>query len=173
MAVDNTPPKLKLIVTIGVICAVTLVALDFVFRSYLGFMNGIAQQEKLAPTKEREAQTAAEQAAFSKAKMPIDQAMKQVGAGTRAPEITPQPSDDTGALTGWMKLPKALPQAQMIGGGAAAPAVAPTGDAGVTTATGDAGVTTATGDAGAAAIPASAGDAGAPKPAPAPGHEHH
>lgn len=169
MAVDNTPPKVKLLFTIGIIVAVTLVGLDFVFQSYLGYMNSIAQQEKLAPTKDREAQAAAEQAAFAKAKMPLDQAMKQVGAGTRAAEITPQPSEDTGALTGWMKLPKALPQAQMIGGGAA-PAVA-TGDAGVTTATGDAGVT-ATGDAG-AAIPTATGDAGAPHAAPAPGHDHH
>jgi hypothetical protein len=176
MAIDNTPPKLKLIVTIGVIVVVTLVGLNFVFQSYMGYMTDMAYREKLAPTKEKEAQLAAEQAAFSNAKLPIDQAMKQVAAGMRAPEITPQQSDDTGALTGWMKNPRPLPQANMIGGsGAAMPTAVATGDAGAVPSAGDAGAampTAAAGDAG-ASMAAPAGDAGAAKSAPAPGHDHH
>lgn len=174
MAVDNTPPKLKLIVTIGIIVVVTLIGLNFVFQSYMGYMTDMAYREKLAPTKDKEALRAAEQAAFAKAKMPVDEAMKQVAAGTRAAEIAPQQSDDTGAMTGWMKLPKPLPQVDMIKD-KAVPVVA--GDAGVATATGDAGAASVAADAGAAApVPASVNanaDAGAGKPAPAPGHDHH
>jgi hypothetical protein len=175
MAVDKSPPNLKLIATIGVIVLVTLVGLNFVFQSYMGYMTDMAYREKLAPTKEKEAQLAAEQVAFSKAKLPIDQAMKQVAAGTRAPEIAPQQSDDTGPLTGWMKNPKPLPQANMVGGAAPATSAVAVGDAGVAMSAGDAGAaipTAASGDAG-ASVAASTPDAGAAKPAPAPGHDHH
>ncbi|CAN5891873.1 hypothetical protein BH11MYX4_BH11MYX4_16890 [soil metagenome] len=34
MAIDNTPPRLRLIMTISVIVVITLVGLDFVFKSY-------------------------------------------------------------------------------------------------------------------------------------------
>lgn len=176
MAIDNTPPKLKLIATVGIIVVVTLVGLNFVFQSYMAYMNDMAMREKLAPPKDREAQAAAEQAAFAKAKMPVEQAMKQVAAGTRDPSIQPQPSDDTGALTGWSKLPKPLPQAQMVGVGATNTAPAPV--------SADGGAAPLGAADGGAAMPMAAGDAGAPKAAtdagahiaPAPGmtpQEHH
>lgn len=181
MAIDNTPPKLKLIITIGVIVVVTLVGLNFVFTSYMAYMSDMAYREKLdraskAPS-DLQAQHDAEKNAFAKAKMPLDQAMKQVAAGSRDPSITPQASEDTGALTGWTKLPRPLPNAQMIGAGAANLTPVPVGDAGAAPmATGDAGVAplAAGADAGAALVapvppvPHAAADAGA-----ASGHPHH
>ncbi len=177
MAIDNTPPKLKLIATIGVIVVVTLVGLNFVFESYMAYMADMAAREKLAKPVEREAQAAAEQAAFGKAKMPIDQAMKQVAAGQRDPSITPQQSDDTGAMTGWSKLPKPLPNAQMIGAGAANPTPVPVlADAGAAAMAGDAGAAMPLATDAGAAMPL-ATDAGAKgHVAPAPGQsprDHH
>ena len=66
MAIDNTPPRLRLIGTIAVIVVITLVSLDFVFKSYYAFMTDEAQREKLAPTTDKTEQRAAEAAALSR-----------------------------------------------------------------------------------------------------------
>jgi hypothetical protein len=167
MATDNTPPRIKLIATIALIVVITLVSLEFVFKSYYGFMTDEAQREKLAPTTAKAEQQIAEQASFAGAKMPIDEAMAQL-KGSRAAIIQPTASDDLAALTGWSKLPKALPA------GTPTAAVAP--GAGAAPAAGDAGATgaapLATGDSGAPGAPLTTGDAGAapglaPAPAPA------
>jgi hypothetical protein len=153
MATDNTPPRIKLIATIALIVVITLVSLEFVFKSYYGFMTDEAQREKLAPTTAKDEQQVAEQASFAGGKMPIDQAMAQLKA-SRAAIIEPTASDDLAALTGWSKLPKALPA------GTPTPAVAPATNAGDAGAPGAPGAPLAAGDAGAA--PLTAGDSGAP-----------
>jgi hypothetical protein len=109
MATDNTPPRLRLIGTIAVIVVITLVSLDFVFKSYYAYMTDEAQREKLAPTTEKYADRAAEAAALTGARLPIDQAMAQIAKGTRGDLVEPKPSEDMGAMTGWSKLPKQLP----------------------------------------------------------------
>jgi hypothetical protein len=145
MAIDNTPPRLKLIVTIAVITVITLVSLDFVFRSYYATMTEEAAREKTAPTTDKDEQRKAEMASLTGAQ--LDQAKVTLAKGGRPEAITPQPSEDTGAMTGWSKLPKPLP--------APTPAAAPAAvvpDAGATP--------TAAGDAGAV----HAADAGATRP---------
>jgi len=160
MAIDNTPPRLKLIVTIAVITVITLVGIDFVLKSYYAMMTDTATREKLAPTRDRDEQHKAEQMALVNAALPIDQAMAQFAKGTRPEAITPQQSEDRGPMTGWSKLPKPAP-AQHVHLDPGAPATvadagaAVTGDAGVAPLAGDAGVHAA-GDAGVRA----AGDAG-------------
>ena len=151
MATDNTPPRLKLIVTIGVITVITLVGINFATQSYYAMMTDQAQREKLAPTRDRDERAKAEAAALTNGAMPISQAMAQVAKGTRPELIAPQQSDDVGAVTGWSKLPKPAPVPH--------PHVEPQveADAGATV-TGDAGATPLAGDAGA---PAPAADAGA------------
>ena len=54
MAIDNTPPRLRLIVTIAIIVVITLVGLDFVFKSYYAYMSDQAVREKMAPTLDRD-----------------------------------------------------------------------------------------------------------------------
>jgi hypothetical protein len=110
MATDNTPPRLRLIGTIAVILIITLVGLDFVFKSYYAYMTDEAHYEKMAPTTAREAQLATEKAAFAAARMPMDQAVASLKA-SRSELIEPKPSDDVGAMTGWSKLPKPAPLA--------------------------------------------------------------
>ena len=144
MAIDNTPPRLKLIVTIAVLTIVTLVSLDFVFKSYYAYMSDEAYREKLAPPTELNDQRKAEAAALTAAK--IDQAAAQLGKGARADLITPTQSDDLGPMTGWSKLPKPTPQPR-------AKATLPADLAG------DAGATLGTGDAGASATNAANKDA--------------
>ena len=111
MAIDNTPPRLRLIVTIATIVVITLVSLDFVFKSYFAFMTDEAKHEKIAPKKDLLAQLAVEQGAFAGAKVPIDQAMSQVAKGTRPELITPTQSEDMAPMTGWSKMPKQPPMA--------------------------------------------------------------
>ena len=176
MATDNTPPRLRLIVTIAIIVVITLVGLDFVFKSYYAYMSDEAAREKMAPTRERDESRAAEQTSLTSGKVPIEQAMAQVAKGARDSFIEPRQSDDVAPMSGWSKMPKATPQAAAPG----APPVA-AGDAGTATGTGDAGPGAAdgggpaAGDAGAHAeggAPHAEAGAPAPKPAPTPAPHH-
>jgi len=173
MAIDNTPPRLRLIGTIAVIVVITLVSLDFVFKSYYAYMTDEAQREKLAPTTDKTDQRAAEAASLAGAKLPIDQAMAQIGKGTRGDFVEPKPSDDMGAMTGWSKLPKQLPLPPSGGPGVPGGMMVHgpgtdamnAGDAGATI--GDAGPatpTTVASDGGAPAL--GAGDGGVMHPMP-------
>jgi hypothetical protein len=130
MAIDNTPPRLRLIVTIATIVVITLVSLDFVFKSYFAFMSDEAKHEKIAPKKDLLAQLAVEQGAFAGAKVPIDQAMSQVAKGTRPEVIEPKQSDDMAPMTGWSKMPKQPPVAVPHTDDARPTAVHPEADAG-------------------------------------------
>lgn len=169
MATDNTPPRLKLIVTIAVITVITLIGIDFVLKSYYAMMTDEATREKLAPTRDRDEQHKAEQAALTNAAIPVEKAMADIGKGERPAVIAPQQSDDLGPMTGWSKLPKPAPTAHPHAAEAPAPAA---GDAGA--AAGDAGAVPLAGDAGAPHAPTH-GDAGAHHPAPAAdaGAHHH
>lgn len=181
MATDNTPPRLKLIVTIAVITVITLIGINFVLESYYAMMTDTAAREKLAPTRDRDEQHKAEIAALTNAALPIDQAIAQLGKGTRPEAITPQASEDLGPMTGWTKLPKpaptAHPAAQALetapvsdggapladGGAPLAAGAHPVGDAGAHP-VGDAGAHPV-GDAGARrAPPAADGGVKAPRP---------
>jgi hypothetical protein len=129
MAIDNTPPRLKLIVTIAVITVITLVAIDFATKSYYAMMTDEAKHEKIAPTRDRDEQMKSEQTALTGAAMPVDQAMGQVAKGMRPEAISPQASEDVGPVTGWSKLPHPAPTVQhAVAGGADVPMI---GDGGV------------------------------------------
>ena len=162
MAIDNTPPRLKLIITIAVITVITLVAIDFATKSYYAMMTDEAKHEKIAPTRDKDEQMKAEQAALTGASMPVDQAMAQIAKGARPETITPNASDDVGPVTGWAKLPHPAPTTQHAVSGTGAPTdeadggALATGDAGAMM--GDGGAKKAGGDAGAAPKPAPHGD---------------
>ena len=182
MAIDNTPPRLKLIVTIAAITVITLIGIDFVLKSYYAMMTDQAQREKLAPTTDKDELHKAETVALTSGSMPIQKAMAAVAKGERPALITPQQSDDLGPMTGWSKLPKPAPTPHPVQ--APAPPADDAGapdDAGAATLADDAGATPLAADAGASH--AAQGDAGAlplaPQPAPAGdaggarGHGHH
>jgi hypothetical protein len=157
MATDNTPPRLRLIVTIATIVVITLVSLDFVFKSYYAYMTDEAKAEKVAPKTALLAQVTLEKSAFAGAKVPVEQAMKEIASGTRPDLIEPKPSDDLAPMTGWNKLPKQAPIGATVS--PAAGALAADAGAGAMIAT-DGGAPMAA-DGGATTAPL---DAGAPKP---------
>lgn len=159
MAIDNTPPRLKLITTIAIIVVVTLIGLDFVFRSYYAYMSDEAAREKIAPPKALESQLAAEKQALANAALPIDKAMAELAKEGRSALIAPTPSEDLGPMTGWVKMPKAAPTVPQGGPAPAAPREAT--DAGAAEAA-DAGATPTQAPAPAPTqAPAPAADAGA------------
>jgi hypothetical protein len=157
MAIDNTPPRLRLIGTIAFIVIITLIGLNFVFESYFAYMTDEARREKLAPRTELLAQVAAEHAAMQGAKMQLDQAVAQLKSGKREALVEPKPSDDVGAMTGWSKLPKQAPLPAPGAGAHDTHAVD-------TNLAGDAGAASADGGAPAADGGALATDAGARAP---------
>lgn len=152
MATDQSPPRIQIIIRVAVITVATLVGLKFVFDSYFVQMTEEAAHDKLAKPVELLKLREGEQKNLTSAAVPIKEAMAQVAGGKRDESIAPQPSEDTGALSGWAKLPKAVATCVQ--------SAAPAADAGVAAA--------APGDAGAAA-------AIAPHAAPpaASGPEHH
>lgn len=164
MAIDNTPPRLNLIVTIAAITVITLVAISFATQSYYAMMTDEARHEKIAPTRDKDDQTKAETTALTGAAVPLDQAMAQIAKGARPDAITPTASEDLGPMTGWSKLPKPAPVPQPK---TAMPADVPlVGDGGVML-YGDGGIMLGP-DGGALFAPP--GDAGAPSDAGAGRH---
>lgn len=107
MAIDNTPPRLKLIATIAVLTITTLVFLDFALKSYYGYMSDEAIQEKLAKPQDLIDQRAAETTSLTNAK--VVEVMGQIGKGPRPEIVTPQQSEDLGPMTGWAKMPRPAP----------------------------------------------------------------
>ena len=130
MAIDNTPPRLRLIATIAVIVVITLVSLDFVLKSYFAFMTDEAYREKLAPLTARDEQRKAEETSFAGAKMPIDKAMASL-KDTRGEIVEPKQSEDMAPMTGWAKMPKQAPLPAPTAAVTPPPEAPTLGDAGI------------------------------------------
>lgn len=148
--IDNTPPRIRLLVTLVVISVVTLVGLKFALDSYFIATTEQAVRDAQKPVNTEVLQQHEQEAkAFAGAKVPLDQAVAQIAKGDRA-GVEPQPSDDTGSLSGWSKLPKPVPTEL----GSAKPAP-------------DAGATATDGGAPTSDAPTHHGPAGVPHVAPA------
>src|SRR4051794_37455550 len=109
MAIDNTPPRLRLIVTIATIVVITLASLDFVFKSYFAFMTDEAKHEKNAPKTALIDQLVAEKDALAGAKIPVDQAMSQIARGPPPGLTEANPPEDMAPMGGGTKMPKQPP----------------------------------------------------------------
>jgi hypothetical protein len=110
MATDQSPPRIKLILTIAVSAVVSLGVIKLVLDSYFISMSEDAAHEKLAQPVELEKLREGEQKNLTSSPTPITAAMMEIGKGRNAqggPDlITPLPSDDIGPLTGWGRLPR-------------------------------------------------------------------
>lgn len=119
MAHDQTPPRMKLILQIAIVTPIILIGLKFILDSYFTWMSEEAAAQKMAPTTELNKLREGEKKNLTSGPMPITAAMMEISKGRSeqgGPElIQPQPSDDTGALTGWSKLPRTfdLPPANL------------------------------------------------------------
>ena len=167
MATDNSPPKIRVILTIAFSSVVILAALQFVFTSYFQMMTEEAEHTHQRPQEELLKLREGEQKNLTSGPMPITAAMKALAsgrdgtgagsAGAALKDIEPQPSTDLGPLVGWLKAPnQALidkltaeaEAAEKDAGATAAPMAGALGDGGKPS------------DAAAGAANASGGDAG-------------
>jgi len=180
MATDQSPPRLQLIISIAVGTVVVLVGLKFVFDSYFTNVWEGEEQSKLVTPDEVNAMRADQIAKLTNGPaVPIDQAMSMIATKGRLSStlITPQPSDDLGAVTGWSHLhdgEPAVPTAATSGdGGASAagtstqtapPAPPPGFDGGAGSMNGSMNGGTGPITNGVSTGPTTASDAGAPKP---------
>jgi hypothetical protein len=169
MATDQSPPRIRIILTIAFSSLVILVALNYVFRSYFLMMTEQVEHDHLSKPEELMKLRAGEERNLTTSPVPIKKAMAELQMRGREAtdalkplaDITPQQSDDLGPMVGWIRNPNQV-YIDRISAAAAAPAAAPP----------------ASGDGGAAA-PTVGPDAGAPpapkaptSPKPAPGPKH-
>jgi hypothetical protein len=165
MAGDNTSPKVRMLLTIGIVTLSILVAVKFVLESYYVDMTESYEQALLPQTTEIDTMRAAQRDHLDKGAIPVSVAMETLatkGRDNASPDIVPQPSDDPSPLIGWAQIQHTGPMPTL----APIPTAPPEGaaDGGAAETTGDAGTApTIASDAG--ATQAVAGDAAAPHPA--------
>jgi hypothetical protein len=174
MATDNSPPKIRVILTIAFSSVVILGALNFVFRSYFQMMTDEAQLTHLRPAAELIKLREGEQKNLTSGAVPIDKAIAELaakGRGEALKDIEPQASNDMGPMVGWVRTPNqaivARLEAEAADASAPAPAPAMSADGGAapTSAGTDGGAAPMATDAGAGSIRGASPDAGAaPKP---------
>jgi len=185
MATDNSPPKIRVILTIAFSSVVILGALNFVFRSYFQMMTEEAEHSHLRPAEALIKLREGEQKNLTTGALPIDKAIAELAAKGRESDgfkdIAPQQSTDLGPMVGWIRTPNQvvidkITAAESAEAGAAVEASGDggvAGDGGPSTTSTDAGMvvsdagkgtattTAPTIDAGAGAAPKASSDAGA------------
>jgi hypothetical protein len=152
MAHDTSETRNRTIVTGIIVSVLFLVAVKFVLDSYFVQVTEATAKGKLASPEKLIAQREAEKKALTGGAITIDVAMAEMSRGRDAvhgvgQDITPRPSDDISAMTGWAKMPRTYAAAPVAEVNLFKPALAPD-DAGVTAVSGvDGGLS---GDAGTA-----------------------
>jgi hypothetical protein len=163
MATENSPPQIRIILTVAFSSVVILAALNSVFRSYYLMMTEEVEHEHLSKPEELIKLREGERKNLSSAPLPITQAMQELSSRGRTnyaayvgqADITPEASNDLGPMVGWVRAPNQA-VVDAINAAAANPPPGGAGDGGAPlAASSDAGVTTAaaTPDGGKAAAP--------------------
>jgi hypothetical protein len=163
MATENSPPQIRIILTVAFSSVVILAALNAVFRSYYLMMTEEVEHEHLSKPEELQKLREGERKNLSTAPLPITQAMQELSSRGRTnyaayvgqADITPEASNDLGPMVGWVRAPnQAVVDAINAAAANAPPGAASDGGAPLA-ASSDAGVTTAaaTPDAGKIAAP--------------------
>jgi hypothetical protein len=111
MAYDRNEPKTTLITGLSVFVVILVVLVRYGLVSYFNIMHDQEAQVKVATRgiwqlAEMRAEAAQR---LSGGAMPIDQAMAAVSQGQRPAAVSPRPSTDTAAMTGWMLMTRPLP----------------------------------------------------------------
>jgi hypothetical protein len=153
MATDNSPPKIRIILTVAFSSVVILFSLNYVFRAYFIMMTEEVEHDHMRPAEELAKLREGEERNLTSSPVPIARAMQELASKGRegSPDLVPQPSNDMGAMVGWIRNPNQavvdMLNQQAADAGAAAPEAAGDGGAAAATAT-DGGVMAVT-DAGA------------------------
>jgi hypothetical protein len=147
MASDDSRPKIRMLLTIGIVSVFLLLGVKFLLDSYYLDMTE-SYEHSLLPKPELLDETRKEQRAAidqgQNGAIPVSVAMQTLaskGRDNASTTIMPQPSDDIDPLKGWTKLKRDvhLPP-QVLTTSAPQPLPPPAMDAGTTAAAGDAGV---------------------------------
>jgi hypothetical protein len=115
MAFDKSPTRNSTIVALGATAIVSLVTVKLALDSYFIKITESTVEEKLVSPEQLIHQHELEKKALASGPMPIDQALAELtrkgrdGLRAEGVDLSPKQSDDTGALTGWSKMPRALP----------------------------------------------------------------
>jgi hypothetical protein len=104
MATDNSPPQIRIILTVAFSSVVILIALQYVFRSYFLMMTEEVEHDHLSTPTELLKLREGEKRNLTTSPVPIAQAMQEVARG-RAADITPVASNDMGPMVGWLRTP--------------------------------------------------------------------
>jgi hypothetical protein len=115
MASDNSPTRNGIIVAIALGTIVALVGVKFALDSYFVTMTEASAFEKLASPEQLLMHREAEKKALMAGPMNIEQSISELtrrgrdGLSAGGVDLSPKQSEDTGPLTGWSKMPRALP----------------------------------------------------------------
>jgi hypothetical protein len=140
MAHDTSETRNRTIITGIIVSVLFLVAVKFVLDSYFVQVTEATAKGKLASPEKLIAQREAEKKALTGGAITIDVAMAEMSRGRDAvhgvgQDITPRPSDDISAMTGWAKMPRTYASAPVAEVNLFKPAL-PADDAGTTLAVG-------------------------------------
>ena len=113
MATDNSPPRIRIILTIAFSSLVILITLNYVFRSYFLMMTEEVEHDHLAKPEELIKLRAGEMKNLTTSPLPISQAMQELATRGRTnyaafmsqADITPEQSTDMGPMVGWVRNP--------------------------------------------------------------------
>jgi hypothetical protein len=113
MATENSPPKIRIILTVAFSSVVILIALNSVFKSYFLMMTEDVEHDHLAVPAELNKLHEGEQRNLTTSNLPIAQAMQELAqrgregseALKRYADITPEASNDLGPQVGWIRAP--------------------------------------------------------------------
>jgi hypothetical protein len=111
MAYDKHEPKTALITGLSVVVVLSVVLVRYALVGYFNMMHDEQEARKVATRGiwQLEELRASSAQRLSGGAMPIDQAMAAIAQGQRPSAISPQPSTDTSAITGWMQNSQPLP----------------------------------------------------------------
>ena len=161
MATDNSPPRIRIILTTAFSSLVILVALNYVFRSYFVMMTEEVEHAHLAKPEELLKLHEGEARNLTSSPLPIAQAMQELARGRtndalkQRADVTPEQSPDLGPMVGWIRAQNPVYVERAAAEAAQpAPTAAPAGDGGTALAAGDAGATPTATDGGKPATPA-------------------
>jgi len=165
MASDDTRPKVRMLLTIGIVAVTLLVGVKFVLDSYFLEMTESHERSLIPPTEQLDKVRAEERANIEKGQngnIPVSVAMQQLSQSGRdnIPLITPTQSDDVDPLKGWTKLKHDVHLPPQLGATTTTGPEQPT----INVTVGDAGVQTTTAKDGGAPAPNAPKDGGVAAP---------
>ena len=136
MASDDSRPKVRMLLTIGIVSVALLVGVKFVLDSYYLDMTENYEHGMLPKTEQLDQIRADQRGVIDKGEngnIPVSVAMQnlaQKGRDNAGDLISPKPSDDVDPLKGWSKLKREVHLPPQVTTTAPPPEPMPMGDAG-------------------------------------------